>query len=384
MAHVNLEGNEWTAKAIAKQLSNLYYAPGDPASYGGVERLYARAIEVGIPVTREDVASYLSKQLSYSIHKPVRHSFPRNHTYVGHIDQQWQADLADMQTISAENDGYHYILTCIDILSRYAWAIPVRSKSTKDMVTAFRKLFQLTKTRVPQRLQTDKGKEFFNREVSALLRKKGISHFASNSDMKAAVVERFNRTLKTGLWVYFTAHQTKRYVDILQDVVYSYNHRKHRSIGMCPDDVEGEAAAMKAWRNLFYKDTCKQHVPRIPLDDGQRVRYARRKGEFEKGYMPNWSREHFVVRKRLAHPRVVYKLEDAMGETVEGDFYGNEVQAIPRVTLQVDRVLRRRKRGKQNEVLVKWLGWTDKFNRWIPSADLEKYKRTPADRAERL
>jgi hypothetical protein len=301
---------------------------------------------------------------------------------VGHIDQQWQADLADVQGLAKENSNYHYLLTCIDVLSRYGWAVPVKSKSTKDMVIAFNELFELTKPRMPQRLQTDKGKEFFNKDVTKLLRSKNIHHFASNSDNKAAVVERFNRTIKTDLWTYFTAQDTKRYTNILQDVLYAYNHRVHRSIGMCPVDVDSEATATKAWTNLFYKDTCKQHKPRNPLEDGQRVRYARWKGEFEKGYMPNWSREHFVVRKRIAHPHTVYKLEDAMGETIEGDFYEKEVQAIPRAILQIERVIRRRKSGKRNEVLVKWRGWADKFNRWIPSADLQKYKRSPADRAQ--
>src|SRR2546425_11621986 len=124
----------WTTEAIERQLRNVYYATGDPGSYGGVERLYQRARELGIPVARDQVRAFLAKQLSYSLHRPVRHKFARNHTYVGHIDQQWQADMADMQQYAADNDGNRYILTCIDILSRYAWAVPIRSKSAPDMV----------------------------------------------------------------------------------------------------------------------------------------------------------------------------------------------------------------------------------------------------------
>jgi hypothetical protein len=96
--------------------------------------------------------------------------------------------------------------------------------------------------------------------------------------------------------------------------------------------------------------------------------------------MPNWTREHFVVSKRLAQPRTVYKLHDALDEPIEGQFYESEVQAIPRVTLQLERVIRRRKRGRVSEALVKWRGFGDKFNRWIPTADIDKYKRAPADR----
>ena len=375
------ETSGWTTGTIAKQLSNIYYAAGDPGSLGGVDRLYRRAKDLGIPVSRASVANYLAKQLPYSIHKPARHTFTRNRTYVGHIDQQWQADLAGMQTLVNENDGYRYILTCIDILSRYAWAIPVRSKGSKDMVIAFKKLFRAAHPRLPQRLQTDKGKEFFNREVSALLQKHGIHHFASNSDQKAAVVERFNRTLKNRIWVHFTANRTERYLEILPDTVYAYNHTFHRSIRMRPVDVDGEPAAGNAWMNLFYKDTCKRGAHPKSLEEGQRVRIARWKGDFEKGYVPNWSREHFFVRKDLNHPQTVYKLEDASGEPIEGYFYNKEVQAIPRVTLQVDRIVRRRKRSGRNEVLVKWLGWPEKFSKWIPSADLKRYQQTPANRA---
>lgn len=380
----NENENEWSAQAIRQHLTNLYYAAGDPGSFGGAERLYNRAVEVGIPVSREDVTNYLATQLPYSIHKRVRKVFPRNHTYVGQIDQQWQADLADMQTLADVNNGYRYILTCIDILSRFAWAIPVRSKTTKDMVIAMKKLFHDARPRVPKRLQTDQGKEFFNKAVSGLLRGKGIHHFASNSDNKAAVVERFNRTLKSRLWVYFTANKTTRYVDILQDIVYAYNYSTHRSIGMRPVDVDNEAAASKAWKSLFYNDTSNSTKSREPLVDGQRARIARWKGEFEKGYMPNWSREHFVVRKRFDHPHPVYKIEDARGEPVEGNFYRKELQPIPRVTLQIERVLRRRGRGNKSESLVKWLGFSEKFNRWVTKDDLEKYSRTPAERAKNV
>jgi hypothetical protein len=76
----------WTYKSKSKQLTHLYYATGDPGSYGGVDRLYARAKDVGIPVSPGEVQRYLTKQLPYSIQKPVRHRFVRNHTYASYID----------------------------------------------------------------------------------------------------------------------------------------------------------------------------------------------------------------------------------------------------------------------------------------------------------
>jgi len=86
-------------------------------------------------------------------------------------------------------------------------------------------------------VQSDKGTEFVNFTFQAMLRRRGIKFYTSeNEDIKAAVVERFNRTLKE-MYRYFTSKRTRRYSDILQDLVYAYNHTYHSFIGMAPADV---------------------------------------------------------------------------------------------------------------------------------------------------
>ena len=60
------------------------------------------------------------------IHKPIRRHFKRNRVIVGGIDQQWQMDLADMQSMQKCNDGYRYLLVCIDVFSKYAWVVPLK------------------------------------------------------------------------------------------------------------------------------------------------------------------------------------------------------------------------------------------------------------------
>ena len=97
----------------------------------------------------------------------MRKKFPTRKYVVNNIDSQWQADLADMQTISRYNDGYNYILTVIDILSRYAWARPLKTKRGQEVAAAFESIF--SEGRIPERLQTDQGKEFENVHVRNLL-----------------------------------------------------------------------------------------------------------------------------------------------------------------------------------------------------------------------
>jgi transposase InsO family protein len=213
---------------LYNELDKIYYTPDQEGSYGGVEKLLKAAKIKGLKVSRKIIEKYLVNQASYSLHKQARKNFERNPTVVRGIDQQWQADLADMQSISKENDGVKYLLTVIDVFSKYAWAIPIKNKGSNEMLKAFQLLFKIAAPRKPEKIQTDEGKEFLNKELQAFFKSEGVHHFCSHSDKKAAVVERFNRTLKTKIWKYFTARQTYTYITKLFDFVKAYNNSVHR------------------------------------------------------------------------------------------------------------------------------------------------------------
>ena len=352
-------------------LSRIYYDPKDSGSFGGIRRLLKRAHELGHnDIKPEDVKSFLQEQFSYTLHKPARRHFARNPTYVGGIDAQWQADLADMQELVKENDGYRYILTVIDIFSKYAWAQPVKDKGGKTIAEAMSKVFE-TDHRKPLKLQTDKGKEFFNKEVFSLLKHNEVELFASESDQKAAVVERFNRTLKTRLWTFFSARRTQRWVDELQNMVDSYNHSVHRTIGMAPASVT-KADEDRLWVRL-YGDGDRNNRPKtkaVPV--GSQVRLNKWKGVFDKGYRPNWTTEHFKVTDTVAQrKRPLYKLEDYNGEEIKGTFYPEEVQHIKENKFFIERVLKRRTlKDGTKQLFVKWDGWPVKFNSWIDAESI--------------
>jgi len=352
------------------RLKEIYYDPQDPGSYGGVEKLYKSGKQARIKgLTRAKVKRFLSDQQAYSLHKPIRKNFKRNPTYVKGIDAQWQADLADMQALSRNNGGMRYILTVIDVFSKKAWGIPVKSKSAKDMVEGFKQLFKEAAPRKPKKLQTDKGKEFLNKSIQDLLKKEGIQHFVTNSDKKAAVVERFNRTIKSRIWTYFTAHQTRRYIDILPKLLASYNKTYHRSIGRAPNDVR-KKDENEIWVRLYGDGGDKG--AKSEVRKGQMVRISDVKGIFEKGYLPNWSEEHFLVESDRDNPRRVYKLTDKGGEEMKGSWYPEEIQPITKNKYLVEKVLRKRKNPQgELELFVKWKGWPRKFNTWIPQADTE-------------
>ena len=102
-------------------LTNIYHDLNYPGSLGGVEQLLRRARHLHVPgVSRQRVQEYLRTKQVYTLHKPARRRFTRNHTYVTGIDALWQADLADMQGIARQNGGMWYLLTGIDVFSKFA------------------------------------------------------------------------------------------------------------------------------------------------------------------------------------------------------------------------------------------------------------------------
>ena len=86
-----------------------------------------------------------------------------------------------MEGIAKQNAGMKYLLTVIDVFTKFAWAIPVHSKDAKAITTAFKQVLTTANPRHPQRPQTDKGKEFFNLDFQALMKRHDIQHFASES-----------------------------------------------------------------------------------------------------------------------------------------------------------------------------------------------------------
>ena len=224
----------------------------------------------------------LERDLVYMLHKPQRRRFTTLPVIVGGLDDQWVADLVEVQPLAKYNRGIRYLLRVLDVLSKYAWVQPLKAKTGVALVKAFDKI--LKQGRQPNRLQTDRGTEFYNRTFQRWVKDHGIDHFSTKGDAKAAVVERFNRTLKERLYRYFTAANTLRFDDKLPQLVEGCNATRHRSIGMAPQDVtwKNEEAV---WKRLYEK-RLKEKRPQPKFKVGDRVRLNKIYRTFEKGYLP--------------------------------------------------------------------------------------------------
>ncbi|KAK3931265.1 Putative uncharacterized transposon-derived protein, partial [Frankliniella fusca] len=126
---------------------------------------------------------------AYTLHKPARRRFPRNVTYADNIDESWQTDLTDFQSLKKDNDGFSYILCVIDVFSKFAWAVPIKDKSGPSIIKGFQTIFKTTDRR-PTRLFSDKGKEYINKTFQKFLKENNITYIHThNPDIKCSIVE---------------------------------------------------------------------------------------------------------------------------------------------------------------------------------------------------
>ena len=334
------------------KLDRTYYNVKAIGSFGGIHPLSKIA-----KTKPEKVKEWLRSQDTYTLHKPVRYKFPRRKIIVGGIGHQWQADLVDVSRISKYNKGIKFLLTCIDVFSRKAWVVPLKDKTASTLVAAF----QSISDPLPMRLQTDKGTEFINRKVQTWLKEHRVDFFTTeNEDIKASMVERFNRTLKSKLWRYFTKNNTLTYLDVLHAVVNTYNHTPHRSIGMAPLDVNDKTLG-RVWYRLYGDSPSEYESP--DLNEGDSVRISKARRVFKKGYLPQWTEEIFTVFKVQATHPPTFLLKDYDGEKLKGSFYAQELQKVDKTDniYRIEKVLKEEK----NRLFVKWLGYPDSFNMWV-------------------
>lgn len=366
---------------LDRTLRRIYYDARNPASYSSVNKLY-RACRLENPtVTLQSVKDWLAGERVYSLHKPARKTFKRNRSIVSRVDEQWQADLVDMQVYSSSNRGCRYLLTVIDMFSKFAFVVPLKNKEGSTLKVAFKDIFATG--RVPEKLQTDEGTEFENRILGPYLHSMGVRHFTTkNRQIKCAMVERFNRTLKGRLYKYMTARRTQSYLGILDDIVDSYNRTKHSVTKMRPVDVDVDDKHDKevVFKNTYgftnlrdlilYKiERDKRSVPALKV--GDLVRLAKLRKTFQRGFKSSWTKSVFKVKRVILRmDKPVYELADRSAHVLKKKFYLDELQKVTQNMLNAARVLETKNVNGRVRHLVQWTADAPEDTCWIDDADM--------------
>lgn len=354
------------------RLSSLYYDEKHPASFASVKRLQRYA-----GTSARAVTEWLRSQPTYTIHRQARKHFPTNFYRAFGPNQLWECDLMITQNIAEFNKPFTCLLTVIDVFDRFAFVEPLRSKSGPEVTRGFAAILERAGTRRPAWLQADSGTEFSNASFKRLLDREGIRFRVTRGVPKAACVERFNRSLRDRLWRTFYFRGSYDFRDILQNVVAAYNASVHSATGYPPDAVRPHHR-FSIWANKYLRGM--QNVSSPSLKAGQFVRLAinRAANPFARGYTQSFTEEIFkITYVQTKHrsgllPRPLYHVCDLSGEPILGGYYREELTPVTRFdpktsTYKIEKIVARRKnRRGEVEGLVKFLGYPESMNQWLP------------------
>jgi transposase InsO family protein len=307
------------------KLKEIYFDTKSPAAYAGVDRVHKEIKKTFPTTTIDEVREFLQGQSTYTLYRPNIKRFQRLKTVPSGLNTDWQADLAMFDTLYKNNDGYKYLLVCIDVLSRKIYGAPVKSKSPHHVKEGFKKIFEKAKTR-PLKIYTDRGLEFQAREM--------IKFFEDNDIIKlvvytpethAGVVERANKTIKLRLYRYFHKNKTHRWVDAIDKIINGINNSVNRTIGVKPNDVTYKNA--QELRERVFGDAFEsRRGPRF--EEGDLVRMSKDKGVFGRSFHPSYTMEIFKIKTvKLSNPPH-YKIQDLKGNDIKGVFYEQDLSKI--------------------------------------------------------
>ena len=269
------------------------------------------------------------QQIAKEVFSPQITKFKRQRIIPLYKDETWSADLIDKSSLSKNNNNYKFILTVIDIFTKYACAIPLKNKSGLSITNGFKIVLGEhpqggSEPRKPEKLWVDRGSEFYNKTFKSLIKEygtgkaaSGIELYSTYSDLKAVFIERFNRTLLHIINKPMFINGDGNWVNILNDAVVTYNNNIRSTINMTPVDASNSPDKVK------YNVNSTKATPIFKV--GDYVRNVDNRNIFSKGYTSNWNRELFKVNEVLKTHPPTYKIEDINGEIIEGKYYEQEL-----------------------------------------------------------
>lgn len=216
------------------------------------------------------------------------------------------------------------------------------------------------------------------------MKKNSVRYFPTQNETKASTSERAILTIKSRLTRYFTYKDDFSYLPVLQDIAESYNKTYHRTIGMKPADVKQDNEEQVRLATYFAQHSNNQKQVKPPkkrpfkFKINQYVRVSYLKGTFTRAYDETYSGEIFQVSKRYYRGNLpVYRLTDLEGTEIQGTWYESEMLPLKDVDLdkmsfKIDKVLKRRGKGRNKEYFVKWKYYPNKFNSWVKASDIER------------
>ena len=251
-------GEDTLKKKTERYLEKLYTnLDNNPDSFSSVKQIYKKGRLFDPDLTYEKVSRFLSRYKSYSLYKPARVNYKRAMIRPKSIDHTWALDSAYVTNLAKFNDDFKYIFVVVDLFSKYAWAKPMKTLTSRETADKFKEIF-FENHRSPTFLWSDAGTEMAG-EFAKLIKMLGIKRYTTGiGGSKSVVAERFIRTLKSKLGRVFEAKKSYRWIDFLPQIMVNYNKRPHSTTKIPPDQVKSDVETAKI--NAIYDDKIDKHT----------------------------------------------------------------------------------------------------------------------------
>lgn len=334
--------------------------------------------EPGHP-TKEQVGEWLKTQQVHQLHLKQKRSTILKPVVLKKPNSLYEIDVVDMGEHADGNK--RYILTMLDVFSRFAYAEVMEDKTEESILQAFKKMLET----VPQitRLQSDNGGEFINATFKDFLKSKNITQDLTvpGKPQSNGIIERFNGTLKSMIQKEISTTLNHNWSSKLHILVTNYNTSYHDTLKMSP--VEARLNTKTAFDNVEKKAL--KHTGRNHSDIkvGDKVRIKKFKGKLEKHSTINWSMDLFevakVIQPRKAYNSTTYRLKDDTHSYTRNDLQlitevikpPKKEREIKEGLYEIESIVKKEKREDgRMYYLVKWRGYDESYDTWEKFANI--------------
>jgi len=315
---------------IPQVLQKLYEDP--ETGLWGINKFDERVKQKYLGITSEDVRQFLRRFESHQVHQGIPKAKVTKPIVVKQAGKYMQIDLSDFSEYKGYNKMYRYILSAVDVHSKYLYARPLLRKTPEKVAEALKDILS-TMDNKPSIIQIDNGGEFQG-EVSKMLKDMGIKQIfsLSHNPRSQGQIERVQQSIKRLIGRYFTNNNTRRWIDVLDKLVENYNQMKHRTIGKTPEeardaDPEEQRDTAQQIEKAAHKSVEHDLAPlakgdwvRISLvkqDALQRKLYA--SGQRKTGSAQHWTKKIYQVESIHQSKRFQRETYKLAGQ--EGRFY---------------------------------------------------------------
>ena len=329
--------------------------------------------------------------------------------------------------LTETKEGYHGLLTIVEYVSKYPWAIPIKSKCAEEISARLWEFF--TQYGPSKEILSDCGGEFNNELVDGLLKKLNMSHKTTSpySPRTNGLVERFNHLFVESLRK-VVDDDVENWVDYVPFVLMAFRSKVNTSTLFTPYKLlfGRDMNNMENWnypidcrvcKDSMFSDTCDCHSKAIArragelkrlveVDHPEAIKNIEKRQEIQK---QDQNKSHRVTDQRLPVGSKVfvstvgmndklfpkyrgpftivehtelgnYILENQLKERMSGSFplqrlklvgedYGKD-QGKDAEFFRIEKILDDRKENGKIKVLIKWKGFPESQNSWEPLENL--------------